>query len=133
MGITLIWIGAIGFSGSNYYFLAGILMLVGGFVWVGIIIQKKEKTVSLIREKFETEKYGKEVEYKLLNYINTNKGIAFSVQALINRLEEFIEDIGTRNYCKRNIESILNKLIYDGKIEYSEKNGISHYLIDPGK
>lgn len=102
----------------------GVLGLIGGII---LIMPRAVKTASLISERLEKEKYDKEVEYKLFNYLNTHEGNAFTVQALKNRTEEFITSPGARDYCSRNIETILERLIVDGKIKYTKKEGISHY------
>ncbi|MFX1574539.1 MAG: tetratricopeptide repeat protein [Promethearchaeota archaeon] len=91
---------------------------------------KNVKSTILEKQLNETEKYSNKVDEKLANYFNSNKGRAFTIQALLNRLEDIIEDSEARDYCRRNIENILARLIFNGTIKGTKKEGITYFFTE---
>ena len=58
-----------------------------------------------------------------------NQGAAFTTKALKKRLEDFIIDPIEREYGRKNLEEVLNKLITHGRLDSTQHNGETHYFI----
>ena len=76
-----------------------------------------------------TPKLYEATEKKLVKYLETNKGTAFTAKALIKRIEETIKNQSFKKFALKNGEKILNKMVIDGKIQSARKNDIPHYFV----
>ncbi|NHJ20201.1 MAG: hypothetical protein EAX91_04595 [Candidatus Lokiarchaeota archaeon] len=66
----------------------------------------------------------------ILMYLNENEGKAFTSSSLRKRIGETVEDLKILNYVNENLEGILNKLVYNGKIQLETHNfGKFYYTI----
>ena len=72
--------------------------------------------------------YGENFENALYDYLENNRGTAYTVKALEKKLEDFIVDLKEREYGKENLENVLNKMRGVGKIHSIKKNEETHYF-----
>ena len=70
-------------------------------------------------------------EDTILTYLNDNKGKAFTSKSLGNRMSEIAEDLGIMDYISENLDGILNKLVYSGKIELDTRGKTQFYFVVP--
>ena len=72
--------------------------------------------------------YGEHCENALYDYLESNRGTAYTVKALEKKLKDFIVDPKEREYGKENLENVLNKMRGVGKIHSIKKNEETHYF-----
>lgn len=68
-----------------------------------------------------------QAENIILTYLNENDGKSFTSRSLEKRIGETIEDLKILNYIIKNLEGILNKLVYSGKIQLATHNMTRFY------
>ena len=76
----------------------------------------------------EKEKFSK-MEKMILDYLNENKGKAFTYKAIFRRLTASIEDSSVLNFVKENFKGILNKLVHNHSISTQFHAGTNFYFI----
>ena len=64
---------------------------------------------------------------KISSFLRDNKGKAFTFKALNNRIEEIFEDPNEKEYCKKNLQDILNELISIWSITSVQHGDVTHY------
>lgn len=71
----------------------------------------------------------KDFENKLYNYLKENQGKAFTVGALRKKFETFNIDPQIREYCSKNLLTILKNMRDNEKIKLIPHDGKTHYFI----
>jgi hypothetical protein len=128
IGITFNPIGSS--LGTNYYFIGGILMIGVGILWTYLKLKKKQDIKDSIKVAKIEEQYDEIVEISLLDYLRRNQGQAFTVQALVNRMGEYITGNEAQTYCRKVIGRKLDRFFIQSEIERVERNGVMHYLVE---
>ena len=105
--------------------LLGIIDIVKDSGETHYLIKKIKKTGLFWEEKVKLEK---DFEEKLSNYLNENRGIAFTVRDLNNKLEEIIKDSDQVDYAKEILQEILNKMKINGQIDTILSNENTYYI-----
>jgi hypothetical protein len=111
-----------------YSLIVVIIFMVIGFEAISWYLRTSGTRPSIAER--EMDKYDEMVESKLLSYLKMNKGKAFTVQALLNRMDEYLEDSGAQKYCEKVIEDKLERFFINGEVERAEMNEIMHYLVE---
>jgi len=65
---------------------------------------------------------------KLFDFLKDNQGKAFTFKALNNRLEKFLEDSKEIDYCRENLQKILDELTSKGSIKSVQRGQETHYF-----
>lgn len=65
---------------------------------------------------------------KIFKLLKDNKGKAFTVKALNKKVENILEDLDEIQYCKKNLQKLLNEMISDGWIKSTQHGGEIHYF-----
>jgi len=69
------------------------------------------------------------IEKKILHYLKSNPGNAYSSKALLSRIEENIKHPNFKKYIMKNGERILNNMISEGIIQETYYSETSHFFI----
>ncbi|MFX1575048.1 MAG: hypothetical protein ACFFB0_20110 [Promethearchaeota archaeon] len=77
----------------------------------------------------ETKKIIEELDVIVINYFKTNADKAFTSQFILERLEKDIENSEMLEYLQNNIEGVLNRLLFNGKIQSKKHEGKMYYFI----
>jgi len=80
----------------------------------------------------EEDKIAKEktIEEKIGIFLKENRGAAFTIKAISNRLEAIIKDTDQLEYAKKNLQEILNRMASDRTIITVDHIGETHYSIE---
>jgi hypothetical protein len=81
----------------------------------------------ILRKEIEGKDFSTEFKEKLYNYLIMNKGSAFSVKALFERLNEIIKS--KKNINEEIVKDSLQALYRGGKINIRSLGGIEFYFI----
>ncbi|MFW9972942.1 MAG: tetratricopeptide repeat protein [Candidatus Odinarchaeota archaeon] len=81
--------------------------------------QKEEKRSKMFEE----------MESNLINYLQQNNKQAFTSQTLMNRLNDYIIEPELQELFMENVEGLLNKLTFNGKIKQTTHEGEKFYFI----
>lgn len=113
----------IGFWYTPFFGIAGFAFI------IGILIYFVSKKSELSSPK-EDEQKKQILEYELLiyDYIRENQGKAYTESALMKRIEDDRKISNTIFYSRSSLQTILNKLISEGKIKSVQKNGEVYYF-----
>jgi len=71
----------------------------------------------------------KDLEEIFINFLNLNKGKAFTPDSLLKRVKKDIQNSDMLDYLQKNIEGVLNKLAFSYLIDMHEHEGIKYYLM----
>ncbi|MFX1479104.1 MAG: tetratricopeptide repeat protein [Promethearchaeota archaeon] len=83
-----------------------------------------------IRMRQTDKEVSDKAENIILMYLNEKEGKAFTSRSLRKRIGENVEDSKIVNYVNENLEGILNRLVYSGKIQLATHNfGKFYYTI----
>ncbi|MFX1574260.1 MAG: tetratricopeptide repeat protein [Promethearchaeota archaeon] len=78
----------------------------------------------------DEKKMIEELDVMLINFLKINAGKAFASHSLLERLEKVIENSEMLEYLQNNIEGILNKLLFNGKIQSNQHEGELYYFLE---
>jgi len=71
----------------------------------------------------------KDIEEIIINFLNLNKGKAFTPDSLLKRIKKDIQNSDILDYLQKYIEGALNKLTFSYLIDMHEYEGIKYYLM----
>lgn len=71
----------------------------------------------------------RELEEIIINFLNLNKGIAFTPNSLLKRIKKDIQNTDITEYFQIYTEGVLNKLAFSYKIDMHEHEGKTYYLM----
>lgn len=78
----------------------------------------------IVKEETENKrKMVEEINKFLLKYLQSNAGKAFTVESLMKRLADELDDQERLDYLKKNTEGILNRLTFNGQIQSNQHQG----------
>ncbi|MFX1426700.1 MAG: hypothetical protein ACFFBE_09630 [Promethearchaeota archaeon] len=118
--------GLLGGSSYIYYELSSEVPII--LLWVlSCILNLFARMYAIPPRKFED--YKKTCKMVVFNYLKQNKGNAFSVSALKNRMGVMGLKYAEKDYFKDHIKEVLSSLAVDGKIESTVQNEEVYYLI----
>jgi len=69
-----------------------------------------------------------EVEETLVNYLHSQPGKAFTIKSLLDRLVESFDDPEMVEALEKNIEGMLNRFTFEGKIKSNQHEGNWFYF-----
>ncbi|MHA1932381.1 MAG: hypothetical protein ACW96X_07555 [Promethearchaeota archaeon] len=110
-----------------------VVVAVGGtFIAIGSVILYKNRSVleldTLAKYGDQTQEFSDITEKKIVIYLKNAVGSAFTAKALLSRVVETIKNPTIKKFISKNGETILNKMVIDGKIQSARKDEENHYF-----
>ena len=81
------------------------------------------------KKRVDVKKMIEEIDVILTNYLKKNEGKAFTSNVLLGILENVFENSEILEYLQNNIEGILNRLLFNGKIQSNHHDGKVYYFL----
>ncbi|MFX1574258.1 MAG: tetratricopeptide repeat protein [Promethearchaeota archaeon] len=81
------------------------------------------------KKRFDKKKMVEEIDVILTNYLKKNEGKAFTSHSLLEKLDNVIENSEILEHLQDNIEGILNRLLFNGKIHSNRHEGKVYYFL----
>lgn len=100
------------------------IIILGYYIFVKKYIPKRN--IEKYNEK--TKELYVATKNKIINYLKTNIGKAYTAKTLLNKLDDSIKNSNFKKYVKKNGERILTEIISDEYIQIAYKNGQTHYF-----
>ena len=92
-------------------------------------IRTKSPKSELKRIESGKHKFLEECENAINYYLRKNKGKAFNTAALINKMDDIVNNPKLKEYLTKNIKAIMERMINDETAAYYEINGEIYYFL----